>query len=154
MSGLEAIGAAAAIIQVAETGLRLSKSIYEYADSYQSADARLNQFAQDVDRTSNIVRDVGDLFSDATAQNHIAAGGLKTTRDCVKDCEEAFKEIQTFVEHARKSRWKFPYREQKLRLLDARLEKLKSNLSLVLMILSRSKDLKQAVSRKEKPNHE
>jgi hypothetical protein len=52
---------------------------------------------------------------------------------------------------ARKSKWRFPYRERKLELLDARLEKLKSNLMLVLTVLTRPTDLKDAVARRNDP---
>lgn len=148
MSGLEALGIAAAVVQVADTGLRLSQNIYKYVDSVKSADSRLAGFAQDVNRMAYIIRDVGDMFNEPAAK-FVAPSGIQTARDCVGDCEDAFKEITAFVEHARKNKWKFPYREQKLKILDARLEKLKSNLTLILMVLSRSRDLKEAVGRKD-----
>jgi hypothetical protein len=101
MSGLEILGVAASVVQVADAGLRLSKTIYAYSESVRSADARLGQFAQDVDRTSQIVRSVGLLFSDEKGQRLVAAGGLSTAKDCIQDCEAAFQEIEVFITRAK-----------------------------------------------------
>src|ERR1700712_2498575 len=101
MSGLEILGVAASVLQVADAGLRLSKSLYAYAESVKTAEARLSQFARDVDRTSQIVRSVGALFADEKGQKLVAAGGFNTTKACIQDCEAAFTEIEAFVVKAK-----------------------------------------------------
>lgn len=153
MSGLEAIGAAAAILQVAETGLKLSQSIYEYVGKAKTADVRLSHFAQDVQRTSEIVHSVADLLSEDQTRERLAPKGIQTANSCVKDCKNAFDDIEKCIDGmSKRSKWTFPYREFKLNLLDVRLEKLKSNLSLILIVLKRSEELKNAVAQADDPS--
>ena len=151
MSGLEVLGIAAGIIQVADTGLRLSQAVYKYIEDTKGADKRLATFAQDVRRTAEIIQSVGELLQDESARKRVAAKGLATAQSCVEDCKAAFGNVDAFVLRARgKGKWLFSFREPKLLLLDARLEKLKSNLSLMLLVLGKSEELKVALELKEK----
>ncbi|KAF2195044.1 hypothetical protein K469DRAFT_681409 [Zopfia rhizophila CBS 207.26] len=153
MSGFEAVAAAASIIQVADFGLRISKTIYAYTDLVKSADKRLKNLAEHVQLTSDVVRYAGDLFH----QCKIVDAGekeVRTAMQCVSTCETAFIEIEKDIEKARltplqrKSKLRFPFRERKFELMDARLEKLKSSLHFMLSIVTNKKPLKEAVERK------
>lgn len=146
MSGLEAVGAAAAVVQVADTGLRLSQALVKYIEDTKTAEKRLSQFAQEVKRTAEIIKSVADLLKDAKVSRQIASQGLETAHKCVKDCDSAFFDIELFIEEARKrGKWRFTFKEPKLLLLDARLEKLKSNLGLILLVIGKAKELKAAI---------
>jgi hypothetical protein len=101
MSGLDILGIAASIIQVADTGLGLSKHIYSYVGSIASADKRLDQLATDVRLTSQIVRDVGNLFSGADAAVLVAETGINNAKECIGECEAAFKDIELFVDKSK-----------------------------------------------------
>jgi hypothetical protein len=98
MSGLEILGIAASIIQISDTGLSLAKHIHSYHQSVASADKRLGQLATDVHLASQIVRDIGDLFSQADAKGLVAEPGITTATQCIQECETTFQDIGEFIE--------------------------------------------------------
>lgn len=148
MSGLEAIGIAASIIQVADTGIRLAENIYAYTDSVRSADRTLSKIAGDVRLTANLVNHVGSLFNNEEFAAGAGEKELRTANGCIKRCETAYGEVESYLRKARKSKWIFPLREKKLDILNARLEQLKSDLHLMLSVVKNKSDLKAAVERK------
>ena len=97
MSGLEIIGAAASIIQVADAGLRLSKTIHAYADSVSSADQRLTRIAQHVMLTSCVVQDIGKLFQNEDTSKLVSATAVSTASETSKECERIFEELRGAV---------------------------------------------------------
>jgi hypothetical protein len=142
MSGLEAIGAAASIIQVADTGLRLAKTIYTYIDSVSSADKRLDSVGVHVQTTSEIVREIGDVFLQKETATLVSKGAIKTACDAAKECEAVFQELRGELEKTRRRKWGLPFKEPKLELLGAQLEKLKSTLNCLMSILIHARMLK------------
>jgi hypothetical protein len=106
MSGLEVIGLAASIVQLADLGLRLSHTLYTYVESVRGADKRLQDFAWQVGLTAQIVRDVGTLFEREKQESGggyddavelIGENGLVAARDCLRECERVFREVDVFV---------------------------------------------------------
>ena len=93
MSGLEVLGVAASILQVADIGLRLSKRIYDYADSVASADGRLTRIGKHVDLTSEVVKQVADVFSSGVSEQIVSQKALKLGQDAAEECEEVFGEL-------------------------------------------------------------
>ncbi|KAF2739579.1 hypothetical protein EJ04DRAFT_335509 [Polyplosphaeria fusca] len=148
MSGLEGLAVAASIIQVADAGLRISQTVYAYAESVRSADKRLKDVAIDVRVTSDIVRHVAELFDDFG--KHVGPKELQTANECVNRCKAAFKEVEEYANKAkpRVSKWRFPLRERKLELMDAKLEQLKTSLHIMLTVIQNKNELKIAVERK------
>jgi hypothetical protein len=142
MSGLEAIGAAASIIQVADAGLRLSKTIYSYIESVSTADKRLDYVCNHVQTTSQVVREIGDVFQHKETARLVSNGAIKTAIDAAKECEGVFEELRGVLEKTRKRKWGLPFKEQKLELLGAQLEKLKSTLHCLMSVLIHARMLK------------
>lgn len=100
MGGLEGAGVAASTLQVADIGLRLSKGIYDYAESVASADSRLTRIGNHVDLTSKVVKQVGDVFSSPVSEQIASQEALNLGHDAAKECEEVFKELMAEVEKA------------------------------------------------------
>jgi hypothetical protein len=142
MSGLEAIGAAASIIQVADAGLRLSKTIYTYIESVSTADKRLDYVCNHVQTTSQVVREIGDVFQHKETARLVSNGAIQTAIDAAKECEGVFEELRGVLEKTRKRKWGLPFKEQKLELLGAQLEKLKSTLHCLMSVLIHARMLK------------
>ncbi|KAF2108397.1 hypothetical protein BDV96DRAFT_605762 [Lophiotrema nucula] len=161
MSGLEVVGVVASIIQVADAGLRISQTVYAYVDSVKSSDKRLKDVADHLKVTCDVVRHVADLFDHDEFGKNVGGKEISTANDCVSKCNEAFAEVEDYVKKAnslirpkvdlvaRTSKWRFPLREKKLDLLDARLEQLKSSLLLMLNVIKYKNDIKAAIERKE-----
>lgn len=91
MSGLEALGVAASIIQVADIGFQLSKNIYNYADTAASTDERLARIAKNVDLTTEVVSRVAEVFSEQEkGRKVVSQQALRLGRDVAVECEEVF----------------------------------------------------------------
>jgi hypothetical protein len=114
MSGLEALAAAASIIQVADAGLRLSKTLYIYIESVASADKRLDRVYTHVQTTSEVVREIGSVFQTSEATYLVSSSAVKTACDAAKECESVFGELRELVEKTRKRKWGLPLKEGKL----------------------------------------
>lgn len=109
MSGLEALGVAASIIQVVDIGFKLSKNIYNYVDTASSTDDRLARIAKHVDLTTEVVRRVAEVFeSEAEAESEsepvpgkeekkrtkvVNQEALRLGRDVAMECETVFERL-------------------------------------------------------------
>jgi hypothetical protein len=143
MSGLEALGAAASIIGIADAGLRLAKTIHAYVESVSSAEKRLDSLGTHVRTTAIVVREVGLLFENRDSARYISRDAVETARDVAKECEDVFLELIQIMEKTRKRKWTLPFKEQKVDLLEAQLEKSKSTLHMMLTLLTHVKGLKR-----------
>lgn len=103
MSGLEVLGVAASIIQIADLGFQLSKNIYNYIDTASSADDRLARIARNVDLTTEVVRRVAEVFeSEAESgtkkkKNVVNQEALRLGRDVAGECEVVFGKLRAEV---------------------------------------------------------
>lgn len=112
MSGLEALGVAASIIQVVDIGFKLSKNIYNYVDTASSTDDRLARIAKHVDLTTEVVRRVAEVFeseaeAEAESESEPVPGkekekkrtkvvnqeALRLGRDVAMECETVFERL-------------------------------------------------------------
>jgi hypothetical protein len=101
VGGLEALGVAASIIQIADADIRVSEAIYNYPDGVASADKRLEYIAKNVKLTSEVVRHVEEFFSREQTAKLVASGAIRTAADCAKECEGIFAEIEGVFGKAR-----------------------------------------------------
>jgi hypothetical protein len=100
MSGLEALGIAASIIQVADLGFQLSKNLYNYADTAASTDDRLARITKNVDLAAEIVKRVGDVFEEDEKRRRrkmVSQQALRLGRDVAAECEEVFERLNVEV---------------------------------------------------------
>lgn len=97
MSGLEVLGVAASIIQVADAGLRLSQTIYTYVNSLASADKRLDRIASHVKLTSQVVSDIGELFNQKQTAQLVSKNAVQAAAETAKECEQIFNELESVV---------------------------------------------------------
>jgi hypothetical protein len=131
MSGLEVIGAAASIIQIADAGLKL----YNYIESVAEADKRLKRVSKNLETTCNVVREIGEIFQQHETAKLVSKRAVKTACDAADECQEVFDELQVAITKSKKYKFLFPLKEEKLEVLAAQLEKLKSTLSLLMNLL-------------------
>jgi hypothetical protein len=134
---ITAIGLVASVIQVAETGLKLSKHIYAYVQSVKDANRHLRDIARHVEFTSSIIRELGAVFERQETAELISESAVRAADGTVRECEAVFKEIAALVEKSlgRGKKLLFPFREAKINLLKSNLERLKSSLQLLMQVL-------------------
>ncbi|KAF2742409.1 hypothetical protein M011DRAFT_269391 [Sporormia fimetaria CBS 119925] len=133
------IGLIASVIQVAGAGLKLSQTLYQYADTVSSADRRVKDIAKDVRLTSIVIQELGHVFKTDESAALLSKSALQTADETVRECEAVFSDLDATLKKSTKSsfgKWKYPFRESKIELLRAHIEKLKSTLQLLMQVLT------------------
>ncbi|CAI6338602.1 unnamed protein product [Periconia digitata] len=135
----ETIGLIASVLQVAGAGLKLSQTLYQYAESVNSADRRIKDIAKEVQLTSLIVDELGTLFKQNDTSSLLSKNALNTADETVRECSTVFLELDAALAKHKKNafgRLKFPFREPKIELLRSHIDKLKSTLQLLMQVLT------------------
>jgi hypothetical protein len=139
------IGLIASVIQVAGAGLKLSQTLYQYGESVSSADRRIKDIAKEVQLTSFVIRELGDIFESDQSSALLSANAIKTAGETIDECSTVFTELDAVISKTKKSttfgKFKFPFREPKIELLRSHIDKLKSTLQLLLQVLSHAHQL-------------
>jgi hypothetical protein len=133
------IGLIASVIQVAGAGLKLSQTLYQYADSVASADRRIKDIAKEVQLTSFVINELGDIFKADNTSALLSKNALKTADETVRECSTVFSELDAALKKSAKGKmgkWLLPFKESKLELLRAHVDKLKSTLQLLMQVLT------------------
>ncbi|KAE9981415.1 hypothetical protein EG327_006223 [Venturia inaequalis] len=131
MSGLEVLGAAASLIQIADAGLKL----YNYIDSIASANKRITRVAKNLETTCNVVKEIGEVFQRQETARLVSKSAVKMAQDAAEECNSMFGELREAVGKSGGNRFGFPFREGRLEVLSLQLEKLKSSLLLLMALL-------------------
>jgi hypothetical protein len=143
MSGLEVVGFAASIIQIADLGTKLSVKLFSFHRQIQNANQVIQHLSSDVALTCAILRELGDSLKQqsklCSPEAHL------TTRQMLKQCEEVLRQIQNMIDESRtsgKSRWqqatskiRNALNESDVNLVRSNLEKLKSTMLLLLNVI-------------------
>ena len=133
------IGLIASVIQVAGAGLKLSQTLYQYADSVSSADRRIKDIAKEVELTSFVIDELGDIFKHDQTSALLSKNALRTADETVKECSSVFLELDAALQKTKKNalgRFILPFRESKIELLRSHIDKLKSTLQLLMQVLT------------------
>ncbi|KAF2196610.1 hypothetical protein GQ43DRAFT_250154 [Delitschia confertaspora ATCC 74209] len=133
------IGLIASVIQVAGAGLKLSQTLYQYADSVASADRRIKDIAKEVQLTSFVIDELGHIFKQDQSSAVLSRNAIKTADETVKECSNVFLEMDAALKKSGKrgmSKILWPFREPKMELLRKNIERLKSTLMLLMHVLT------------------
>ncbi|KAF2256635.1 hypothetical protein BU26DRAFT_393052, partial [Trematosphaeria pertusa] len=133
------VGLIASVIQVAGAGLKLSQTLYQYADSVASADRRVKDIAKEVQLTSFVIEELGSLFKQDDTSALLSENARKTADETVRECSSVFKELDAALKKTKKNtlgRLMLPFRESKIELLRSHIDKLKSTLQLLMQVLT------------------
>jgi hypothetical protein len=133
------IGLIASVIQVAGAGLKLSQTLYQYADSVASADRRIKDIAKEIKLTSLVIDELGDIFKADNTSTLLSKNALKTADETVRECSTVFSELDAALKKSAKAKmgkWLLPFKESKIELLRAHVDKLKSTLQLLMQVLT------------------
>ncbi|ORY08962.1 hypothetical protein BCR34DRAFT_626037 [Clohesyomyces aquaticus] len=133
------IGLIASVIQVAGAGLKLSQTLYEYAETVASADRRIKDIAKEVELTSWVIDELGDIFKKESTAALLSKKAAKTADDTVRECYNVFTELEAAIKKTKKNtlgRLMLPFRESKMDLLRSHIDKLKSTLQLLMQVLT------------------
>lgn len=133
------IGLIASVIQVAGAGLKLSQTLYQYADGVATADRRIKDIAKEIQLTSFVVEELGAVFKHDETSTLMSANAIKTAHATMKECSSVFAEIDATLQKSKKNtlgRLMLPFRDNKIELLRNHIDKLKSTLQLLMQVLT------------------
>ncbi|KAK7532399.1 uncharacterized protein J3D65DRAFT_636690 [Phyllosticta citribraziliensis] len=148
-----AFGVAASAFSVADFGIRLTKTIYDYADSVATSYERMSALGKDVRQTTKTIKELGYVFKEAGAEELLRAEALVAAQETMNDCREIFGKMYVEIgEDQKPDTWSFswPFRQLNVDVLNARLEKLKSTLLLLTATLQLALSVRQGKATEEK----
>lgn len=135
----EAIGLIASVIQVAATGLKLSQTLYQYAEGVATADRRIKDIAKEIQLTSFVIDELGSIFKQDETSTLMSNNAVRTANETMKECSAVFADIESTLAKSRKGkmgRLMLPFRDNKIELLRNHIDKLKSTLQLLMQVLT------------------
>ncbi|KAH7094418.1 hypothetical protein FB567DRAFT_3136 [Paraphoma chrysanthemicola] len=134
----ETIGLIASVIQVAGAGLKLSQTLYQYADGVATADRRIKDIAKEIQLTSFVIEELGDVFKQDETSTLMSKNAVKTASETMRECSSVFAEIDATLKKTKNNklgRLMLPFRDTKIQLLRDHIATLKSTLQLLMQVL-------------------
>lgn len=147
MSGVEIIGLAASVLQIADYGWKTSYKLYAFSRKVHDAGKTIELISQDIGATGAVLKQLGDEVAKdekANPGSRLCSQGLiDAASKLVEECSGIFKEIDLSIGGKDgnkvvlgfKQKLKWSYLEPRVELLRANLERLKSSLALMLNVL-------------------
>ncbi|KAI4610805.1 hypothetical protein J4E80_007833 [Alternaria sp. BMP 0032] len=134
----EVVGLVASVVQLAGAGLKLSQTLYQYADGVASADRRIKDIANEVKLTSFVIQELGAIFERDETANLISENAVRTANETIKECFAVFTELELKINKGKPGkmgRLMLPFKDNKIELLRSQIDKLKSTLELLMQVL-------------------
>ncbi|KAJ5787957.1 hypothetical protein N7457_002947 [Penicillium paradoxum] len=131
MSGLEIIGVAASIIQVADLGTKLSVKLFTFYRQVQNASETIQLLSNEVALVSAILRELGDSLKEEESSKLCSDEAFQTLERVLDQCRDVLRQIERVVsatDQSGKSRLQQVTGKVRLVLLEPSLNPLKSNL--------------------------
>ena len=146
------LGAVATILQIADVGLRLSTTLFTFAETVASADKAVSSISKDVSLTSSVLRELADILRQDKGPQAYSNSAVDSAVGVVRECSDVFQEVEDILIEKlpklssrckdKKSRttaaWerlKWPYLQPKINILRSNLDRLKSSLLVILNVI-------------------
>ena len=153
------IGAVASIIQVADVGLRLSTTLFTFAETVASADKAVSAISKDVSLTSSVLMELANILRADNGPRAYSNSAVDSAIAVVDECSNVFQEVDSILIEklpkltsirkgkatrttAALERFKWPYLQPRMNLLRSNIERLKSSLLVILNVISLAKAIK------------
>ena len=142
----EALGIAAAILQISGAGAKLAMTLHKLGVEVASAGIQLNGIAKGISLFSQMLKQVGQTLRQEDSVH--SPGALETTQEIVEQCRSIYNEIQKMVDSVQRrdsngfvkpinvaERVRFCFKKTKIEFLLGELESLKMTLSTIIQVL-------------------
>ncbi len=142
----------ASIVQIADTGFRLSLKLYTFGEAVSSADRAIITISKDISVLSVVLKELGQILGrDQDDKERICSDNfVQTAGDTVKECLGVFEELDKMIlekmpnlsQENKATRAKialerlwWPFIQPRIQLLRGNLDMLRANISLMLNVL-------------------
>lgn len=153
------IGAIAAIVQVADVGVRLSTTLFTFVETVANADRVVTAISKDVSLTCAVLRELANILEKDNGPQQYSTTAVDSAVAVVNECSDAFKEtekllIEKFPKLSLRcknkasrttlalERIKWPYLQPNIYLLQSNLDRLKSSLLVILNVISLARTMR------------
>lgn len=148
MSGLEAVGAVASIVQLADFGARVAVKLHSFYHKINKADINIQRLSTDVSLTSSVLKQLGDILEDAKKQQLCSAEATSMANEIVKECDQVFQHMEATIDQDLKSKkcknfkvglsqkLNFAFSESEISVMQSQLDRLKATMLLLLHVMS------------------
>jgi hypothetical protein len=152
MSGIEILGIAASVLQIAELGGKLSVKLFVFSRKIKKADKSIDSISQDIAATGAALQQLGNELAKDEHLRLCSQEAISTAQRLVDDCNKVFLELDNALDggisnntlvQGWKQRLKYPFLEPQIELLRSNLERLKSSLVVMLNVLIFAGQLKR-----------
>lgn len=137
------IGLGLSIFEIISLGFKLSKALYDFAETVRGAETSFKHVATEVEVTSMVLKQLGSILEEFKKHGLASDGAIMTVDNLVRACWEGFNQINATLEKAKAASEKswlkkpfilaqWPRLQKEMENQRSDLEKLKSNLSLGL----------------------
>ncbi|RHZ73315.1 hypothetical protein CDV55_105621 [Aspergillus turcosus] len=146
MSGLEILGIAASILQIADLGATVSVKLCTFYRQLKAADQAAQSLSSEVALTCSILRQLGENLKQDETTRLYSAQAFETAQEVLRECEKVFRRISGAIDESRGDvtknaiqraarRLGFVLMEKELDVLRGNLERLKSTMLLLLNVI-------------------
>ena len=146
MSGVEILGVAAGVLQIAELGGKLSVKLFTFTRKIKNADKQIDSISQDIAATGAVLQQLGTELKKDEHLRLCSAEAVAEARKLMEACRGVFDELNDTIDGKGKARgagkWlalkrgiNYTFVEDQIQLLKAKLEHLKSSLLVMLNVL-------------------
>ncbi len=105
MFGLEVVGIAARIIQIADLGTNLSVTLFSFYRQVQNVDRAIQHLSSDVALTCAILRELGNSLKQGGQSKLCSSEAHLTSRQMLKQYEEVLRQIQQIIDDSLSCLW-------------------------------------------------
>jgi Fungal N-terminal domain of STAND proteins len=160
MSGIEILGVAASVLQIADLGGQLSIKLFTFSRKIKNADKNIDSISKDIAATGAVLQQLGKELQKDTELRLCSSEAVATAKSLVSDCNNVFIELDQALSNKKsigngtshklvtgwKNRIKYPFLEAHVEMLRSTLERLKSSLLVMLNVLIFAEQLRKYVS--------
>lgn len=155
MSGLEILGLAASVIQIAELGGKLSVQLFTFTRKVKNANKSIDALSQELASTGAVLKQLGETLTKDDNVRVCSQEAITTARGLVDDTNKVFTSLQKVILGDEKSnekflkgitlkqRLRFPFFESQIEQVQANLERLKTSLLVILNVLIFAEQLRK-----------
>lgn len=151
MSGLEAVGVAASIIQIADLGAQVAIKLSTFYRKVKQANEDIQNLSTDVALTCTVLKQLGDNLQQDEQVKLYSPDAFSVAKEIMRECEKVFRQIENAMEDdvstsvtssTVKSRFQraarklhFVFLEPQLSVLQSNIDRLKSTMLLMLNVI-------------------
>lgn len=150
MSGVEILGIAAAVLQIADLGAKVSVKLFGFARKVRGAAEKIDMISKEIAATGALLQQLSaQLDKDSQAQL-LRRELIESADDIVRSCKEIFKNIDKAIDGNSgskiilgfKQRIHYTYLESEIDALRTNLESLKNSISIMQNVLIYAEQLR------------